>query len=235
MHILARKRERGDDIPVALTLEDLSETNRSLGLHEEGVEQAKEALGIYERLGDATQRARCSNQLSWLLLANDQSESAVDAALHAIDLIPEKSNEYIVCGSHRILGNIYHSKRENEKAIHHLKAALELASRFDWEDELCWIHDALASLFLDQGDFNDAHAHVEQAKLHAAEIPYYLGRAMEAQARIFYREHRFEDTKSEALRALEVFEKLGAANDAGHCRDLLQRTEGAMESQSFQG
>jgi hypothetical protein len=58
---------------------------------------------------------------------------------------------------------------------------------------------------------------------------------MELQARIWYRQRRLEDAKSEALGALEIFEKLGAAEDLGDCRTLLRDIEEAMESRSTSG
>jgi hypothetical protein len=39
-----------------MALMELSETNRLLGLHGEGIQQAKEALEIYERLGNTDRR-----------------------------------------------------------------------------------------------------------------------------------------------------------------------------------
>ena len=231
-HTLALERERGDDIQVALTLRRLSDANRLLGHRKEGIRHAKEASEIYERLEDANGQARCSNHLARLLLGDNQLDSAEDAASHTIDLIPEQGNEYLVCQSHRILGEIHGTKGETEKAIHHFKTALEIASRFDWQDQLFWIHYVLASLFLDAHNYNDAHAHVEQAKSHTAENRYNLGRAMDMQAKIWYRQRRLEETIPEVLGALKIFEKLGAAKEAGRCRDLLRKTEEAMKNQS---
>ena len=44
---------------------------------------------------------------------------------------------------------------------------------------------------------------------------------MKAQAGIWYRQHGLEDARSEALCALEIFEKLGAAQGVGFCRETL--------------
>ena len=231
-HTLTLAREQGDDNRAAATLTLLSDANRLLGLYKEGIRQATEALETHERLGGTTNQARCSNKLAWLLLDDNQLDSAQDAASRAIDLTPEKDKEYIVCGSHRILGNIYRLKREKGKAVQHLKTALEIASRFDWQDELFWIHDALASLFLDENGFNDAHAHIGQAKSHTAENRYNLGRAMRMKARIWYRENQLEDTRLEILGALEIFEKLGAAEDAEECRNILRMTEKQVDQSS---
>ena len=45
---------------------------------------------------------------------------------------------------------------------------------------------------------------------------------MEQQAKVLYFQHKAEDAKSEALRAADVFEKLGAARDLEWCRETLR-------------
>jgi tetratricopeptide (TPR) repeat protein len=56
-HTLELERQRGDDSQVAQTLRDLSDVNRLLGLYEEGIRQAKEALEIFERINDTIGQA----------------------------------------------------------------------------------------------------------------------------------------------------------------------------------
>ena len=224
-------RERGDQALVSLTLRFLSDANRRLGLHSEGIRQAKEASGIYERLGDTMGQAECSIDLAQLLLEDKQLDLAKDATSHTIDLILEKGNELLVCRSHRILGNIYRLKGEKENAIHHFKTALELASPFDQQDQLFWIRLALAHLFIDNHEYKEAQTHVERARSHAPDNRYNLGRAMEMQAVIWGREGRFEKAKLEVLGALEIFENLGTVKEAGRCRDLLRKTEEALKCQ----
>ena len=58
-HTLKFWRERGDDCEVAHKLSDLCEINRLMLLHKEGIQQAGEALEIFERLGDTTRQAEC--------------------------------------------------------------------------------------------------------------------------------------------------------------------------------
>ena len=137
VHALTLARERGDDALVAQTLRLLADANRWLNLCKEGIEQAKEASEIYEKLGDAMGQARCSNNLARLLLNDGQLDLAEDAASRTIGLIPEKGNEYLVSQSNRLLGDMYHSKGEKEKAIHRFQKALEIASRFDRQEQLC--------------------------------------------------------------------------------------------------
>ena len=51
VHTLKLCRERGDQNRVAEVLYLLSDANRQMDLSEEGIQQAKEALEIYESLG----------------------------------------------------------------------------------------------------------------------------------------------------------------------------------------
>ena len=83
------------------------------------------------------------------------------------------------------IGNIYRSKGEREKALHHCQVALGIASPFNWQDQLFWVHESLAWLFLDEGAFDDATAHVEQARSYVVEDRYTLGRAIKLQAEIW--------------------------------------------------
>ena len=84
-------------------------------------------------------------------------------------------------------------------------------------------------MFSKEGRSNDAHAHIERAKPYAANNTYHLACALLLQARVWDRQHRFEEARSEALRALEMFEKLGAASDVDRARRFLQRIDHAGE------
>jgi len=187
-HTLKLERGRGNDLQVTRILRHLSDTCRIMGLHEEGIQFAEEALEVLERLGDTVAQAKGLNSLAWLLLQDEQLDAAEEAVSRAISLIPEEGHQTLVYGSHLILGNIYHSKGEREKVISHFEAALGIASLFDWHDPLFWVHYNLAQLFLDEARFDDALAHVEQAKSHAVNGACYLGRAMELQAEVWYKQ-----------------------------------------------
>ena len=232
-HTLDLRRRRGDGPRVAETLQRLSDVNRLLNLYEEGIQHAKEALGICERIDDTIGQAICLNGLAWLLFDDKQLDAAKNAASRAIDLASaEKGQEYIVCQLHRVLGNIHQSNGEKEKSVHYFNTALEIASPFNWHDSLFWIHYSLADLFRNEGEYDDAHAHIERAKSHAVDDAFKLGRAMHMQAIVWYRQRRLRDAKWEASQALEIFENLGAAKDAEICRDLLQMVERARRSRS---
>jgi len=224
------QRERGDDRLVARTLGRLSDTNRQIGLHEEGVQQAKEALGIYEGLGDTVGQAECLKDIAWALCAGGQLDAAEEAASHAISLLPEKGEEFLACQCHRILGDIHGSRGNGEKTINHFEVALRIASSFNWRGQLFWTYFRSAKLSLEQDRFDGVQAHVEHAKSHAVDDAYQLGLAMGLQALSLYRQRRLEEAKFEVLRAIEMFEKLGSAEMLEDCRRLLRDIEEATNS-----
>jgi tetratricopeptide (TPR) repeat protein len=214
-------------------LRELSNANRALGFTKEGIEQAREALEIFKLLNDTVEQAICLGNLAWMLFNDNQLDTAEDAVSRMIDLLPEKGQESLVCESHRLLGLIYRSKggKEKEKAIHYFKTALGIASSFGWDGELFWIHFNLAELFNRDKKFNDANTHIKQAKLHAVNNnKYLLGRGMQLQAHIWFRQCKLEDSKSEALCALKIYEEIGVVKEAECCRGVLQEIEQAIAS-----
>jgi len=227
-HVLRLQREQGNIRAVARTLRHLSRANGHMGFHKEGIQLVEEASEIFERLDDTVGQTKCLVGLAWLFHDDKQLDAAEEAGSRAIDLLSDKDEQYLACGSHRLLGNIYRSKGEAEKAIHHLEVALGIISSSSWDDQLFLVHHDLAYLFLEEGKFDDAQAHLEHAKSHTVNYTHYLGRAMVLQAGLWYRQHRLEQAGSEALRAAEVFEKLGAARDLRACRNLLWQIEREM-------
>ena len=138
----------------------------------------------------------------------------------------------MVCNCYPLLGEIYQSQGENEKAITQFEKAIGIATSFGWHDRLFWNHYSLADLSLSENKLNDAHAHVEHAKSHATDGPYNLGCAMRLQAQAWYREGRFDEAKCEALGAAEIFEKFGATRELGFCKDTVRIIETAINKQA---
>ena len=230
-HGLELGRRWRDDAQVSATLRGLSNADRFLGLYEEGIQHAKEALEISEQIGDTIGQALCLRDLAMALVDGGQPDAARDAASRAIDLIKEKNQEYLQSELHAILGIILRSKGRREEAIHHLETTLRIASSSSWHGLLFWTHYYLAGWFGDGGKLDDQNTHIEQAKSHAIDgaLQYQLGRAIRMQAEVWYRQHRLEDAKSEVLHSLEIFEKIGSAEGAVRSKDLLQKVERAME------
>ena len=222
-------REQGDDHKVAWTLLNLAESNRWLGLQEEAVQQANEGSELYKRLNDASGQARSLRFLALLFWDRNQLDAAEEGVSKAIDLLPDRGEEYEVCQCHHVLGKIYLAKGETEKAIEHYNAALEIASSLNRHRDQFRIHYSLARLFFGQNRFDDAENHIKCIKSRAVDNPYGLGCAMRLQGRYWYNQRRLEEAKSEALGATDVFEKIGATRDVQLCRDLLQDIETEME------
>ena len=221
-HTLKLWRAQGDDHQVAQTLSELCDANQLIGLPKEGIRQGKEASEIFERLGDTAKQAESLIELARSLHSDGQFDAAEEAAFHAIDLLPEKGKQLNLCRSHRTLGRIYNSKGDPERAIHHFEVALGITSSPTYRNELFWVHHDLVTLFFVQGSLDDAHAHIQHAKSHAVGNVYHLARTSHLQALVWDEQHMFEEAKSEALRALGMFEELGAADDAEYSREVLR-------------
>ena len=234
-HSLRLWREEGNDANVARMLQTLSNANRLLGHYKEGTEQAKEALEIFGRLNNKSRQIETLDSLARSLCDDGQLDAAEEAAFRAIDLLPKQGKEFAATRCHRLLGDISLSKGDTGIAIKYLKTALEIASPFSWHDELFWIYHSLADLCFTEQRFGDAHGHIEQAKLHAANNARYLGQAMMLQAKLWYKECRCEEAKSEVLCAIDTFEKVGAANKVKGCRKLLRRIEEKMKGPVVSG
>ena len=220
--------DRGDDCQVARSLTNLSDTNRLLNFHAEGIEQAKEALEIYERLDYVPGQIQSRRKLAWLLYDDGQLDAAEQVVSKAIDALSDEDDKFELYGCHRLLGNIFSSKGETEKAIDHFQKAISIGTASDFHDQMFWIHYDLAQLFFDGNRFDDAHAYIERAKSLATNHPYKLGRAMEQHARFWCEQHKLEEGRGEALRAADVYKKIGAMSDVEDCQAILRNIEKAM-------
>ena len=228
-HTLEFQREREGSLEdIARTMVFSAMTSWNLGLHKEGIPLAREALGIYERLGHVVGQAQAWQRLARLLYCDNQLDAAQEAASRSIGLLEKEGERYRLCQSHRIIGEICHSKGETEKAITHFKTAIEIASRFDWRSQLSRAHYSLAVVFSGEQRLGDAYAHAKHAELHAVSYPYHLGRAIHLQARFWDGQDKLEEAKSEALRAIDVYQRTGATKDEEECRAFLRKIETKM-------
>jgi len=222
-HALKLYSERGSDRDMAKTLAELSNANRMVGLPKEGIRQAEEATKISERLGDTAEKAKALISLAFLLYSDGQFDTATQTASDVIALLPEKGDRFEVCESHRVIARVFRIKGKKEEANHHYQVALGIATSSNRRSQLFWVHFGLAGMSLEEGRFKKATAHIEQAKSHAVGRAYYnQGRAMHMQAKIWFKERRFDEARSEALRAADMYQKFGAVKDLEVCRALLQ-------------
>ena len=228
-HTLELERQWGNDYQVAETLQRLSDANRLLGLYDEGIQQVEEAAEIFGLVGGTVDQAECLNSLAWLLFRGGRLDEAEEAASRATDIISDGGQEYLLCELHQILADICESKGEKEKAICHLEAALGIASAFGWANTLFWTHHYSAELFSNEDELDRANAHIAQAKWYGVDGTYNMTRPMELQARVWFRQGRFEDARSEVLDILEIRERLQVPEDERNCcRNLLQDIDRAI-------
>jgi len=193
--------------------------------YNEGIQQAREGSEIFERLGETARQAGCLVFLACVLSGVRRLGAAGQAAYCAVVLLLERRKFLLVCQGCRVLGGIFSSKGNAGGAIHSCVLALAAAFSLSWDTKLFSIHLSLASLFFGEGRLDDAHAHIESAKPYAISNRYLLAKATLIQAGFWYGQHMFEEAKSEALRVLEVFEELGAADDVETTEWFLGKTE----------
>ena len=228
-HALELWRGQGNDLRVAETLRYLADANYRLGHYTDGIQQAEESLGIFKQLNHTLGEANSLQQLARLLRANGQLDAAEETASKSINLLLDRGEQFRVCQGYDLLGDIYRSKGETEKAIGHFKTALGIASSSNWHNQQFWIFYSLINLSIEKGRFNDAQAHVELAKSHILNDTYLLGRVAHLQTYLWYKQRRYEEARSEALHAIDILEQLGAAGDVMACRELLQWIEEKLE------
>jgi tetratricopeptide (TPR) repeat protein len=217
IHTLGLERERGNDRGVARALRELADIDARVG-HFEGVQWAKEALEIWKRLGDTVGQATCLITLARFPISNARER----ALLRAIDLLREKGEQFLVCESHRLLGDVYRIWGRMEKAIYHFEVALGIATSFDLHDQLCRIHTLLAQLSLAEDRLDDGLAHAERAMLYTVNNALNLGGVMVLRALLWQRQRRLEEARSEILRAADIFGKLGASQLGEVCGALVR-------------
>ena len=228
LHTLELWRERGDDSQVARTLVDLAHANRFLFLHEEGIPQAKEALEIYERLNDTEGQADSLGCLAFLY-TQDSLTTAAEFSSRAVDLSSGKRQQSRICDYHLVLGLGCDGDMEGQ--IGHLTKALDIALSLNSLEKQTLIFFHLIGLFIDADRLNEAQAHIERLKLKVINSPLEMAVTTMLQALVWYKEGRLDQAKSEALRGLDLYKKLGASgrllNDA---EAVLAVIEGGMNS-----
>jgi tetratricopeptide (TPR) repeat protein len=208
-------------VTLGSTLVYVSEACWIMELLEEAIQHAREALGIFEQLKDTMRQAQCLSLLALSFLHDGQVDTAEGTASLAITLLPENTKRIILYRCHQVLGEIHRYKRDNKKAIEHLELALGIASSHNWHSEAFSIYHQLVSLFIAEGEFGNANARLERAKLHAVDNARNLAGVVQLQALIFFHQNRLAEARSEALCAVEAFEKIGAVMDAENCQQYF--------------
>ena len=88
---------RGDDRLVARTLRGLVGANRWLDPNKEEIQQKKEALGIYEPLGNVGEQAECLDTRDRLFFEDSQLDAAEEGTTRVINSLLDKGEEFRIC------------------------------------------------------------------------------------------------------------------------------------------
>jgi hypothetical protein len=209
-HALTLERERQNNERVAFILVELSNVNRVLGLHKEGIQRAKEALEIYERLGDTIGQASVWISSLFRCIQTDSSTLQKRPDSAQSNFSRRKAKNISSVNPIALLANIYLQGREREG---HSPLRDGPRNRFFFQLARSPVLDSLrprAAVSRSKQVRRRTH-HIEQAKSHVVNDAYLLGRAVEFQALIRYGQRRLKEARSEASHAIEIFEKLGAA------------------------
>ena len=172
--------------------------------------------------------------LASLLYGDGQLDAAEETATRVMELSENRDQDELH-QSHSVLGRIQASKGNREKAIDHYEASLRITSALNLYDQLSETHLCLADLYFGGDKLNAAQTHVEHARLHARNNMLLLSTAFYISARVLSAQDRPEEAKSEALRALGICKKLGAAAGVEQARQLLEEIEDEIEYRDDEG
>ena len=234
-HALKLYRERGDDHQVAFTLQRLAALNCSPDLCEEGIQQSREAMTIFQRLGELEWVADCHVRLSYLFRHANRpvdAEECESQAIGLIDALMPVAPPFTRGILHGLLCGIYSSRRDTEKVIFHHEAAYEdiphRSHRFS-------SHCGRAKIRIAEGRFDDAEAQLEHAGSLAANDSAESGVLMLHRAYLLRGRGKFEEARSEAFRALDLVEKFGGGDNVEEVKGLLHLINKDMAQWVFMG
>ena len=227
-HALKLYRERRDGHQIASTLQQLAAINSSPDFCEEGIQQAREAMPIFQRLGDMMGVVSCHTCLSSLFRCAgrlDDAEKSESQAIGLIDALMPTADSTSRGFLHGFLCEIYSCRGDTGKVIFHLEATLRVAST---RGDRFQSHCELARIYIVEGRFDDAEAHVEHAGSLAANGSSESGSLMLLRARLLRGQGKFEEARSEALRALDLVEEFGGGDHVEEVKDLLYSIDKEM-------
>jgi len=71
------------------------------------MQEAKEALEVYQQFDHSVEQVWCGIQLAQLLHLDNQPNAAEEAILQSIDPLLDKGKQFSVSKCYHVLGNIY--------------------------------------------------------------------------------------------------------------------------------
>ena len=183
-HAMKLPGEWGDSCEFSIRLLQLADINSSSGLCEEGIQQAREAMKNFQRLGDVMGEVYCHISLFRFFHRANRLHDAGNCesqVIGLVDIFMPTADPVSRCFLHLSLVDLYCHKGDAEESIFHLEAALTVTTvrslRFI-------IHYGLAIIHCIQGRLFDAGVHAEHAWSLAANGSSELGGLMLVRARL---------------------------------------------------
>ena len=231
-HTLKLYRERGDNDQVAKALRKLSQASFELGLIEEGIQQAGEAMTISRQIGDIVGVIGCHIRLSSLFRRAERNDEADECESRLIELtntlLASSYLEPMLRGLvHDSLAQIYFNKRDMEQATSHAETALRIGG-ITVRSNLFTRYHTMARIHMENGRFDDAEAQLEHARSLAAEDSSEHSRLVLLQAHLLVKQGKLEEARSEAPRALDLLQEHGAVDQVKEAEDLIQSIDEGM-------
>ena len=173
----------------------------------------KEALEIYEKLGNTEAQTDSLQHLALLFVEVKQVDAAEEVASQAIGLSSGRASERQHCQHHHILGHLHGLRGETEAAIHHFTAVFRIFSHPSTLQHRVTPLQCLLQLLLEAERFDEAQLYLESLKALIANEPYNLDNVLVRQAYIHYGQGRLGRAKSELSHIINTREKAGVLGD----------------------
>ncbi len=159
---LELSRSLGHPEALAFALDNLGITLAYLDRHDEAVPLFKEALAIRRQIGDKAQQARSLSNLAGTLLQLNEPEGALSLYTESLALSEGQQDEYMAVMTLRCIGHTHRRRGESAKAALIYAEVLRRSRLAPNAAEERRVHQDLAHLYAETGDFRTALAHLKQ-------------------------------------------------------------------------
>lgn len=219
---------------LARSLRALAKTAGRRGSPEEAVEQYRDALSLYERLGDDRGVASVAHELGTIGRESDAdvAESPDDRFTTALTAA-QRVGAHATAGAVAVsFGELAVERGDDDMARDHFERGLDLFRRAgDWDGEATCLHN-LGSLAVDEGNVATARERFEAAHdaFRTAGNEYGAAHAADRLGELARADHP-ERARERFQMAAETFVRLGAVRDALPALSALVET--AIETEAY--
>ncbi len=183
----------------------LANNYKSLGDIGHASEQYLKARTIYEQIDDPMGTINVLNNLSVLLIDNQEYEG-VDSFLHeALAIAEHKSLTRAMSFTHANLGYLWTSQGQNEKGLSSFQVAYDLADRHDLASMKPYLESELGNVLLELGRLEEAEGYLLKSLDNSlqSESPYDIAYAQLAISNLYRKKGDWSRALINAQQALE--------------------------------